>query len=58
MKVLLCNCRLCKYVRRSGREQDSRIRHLRKAARSRVRAGLRAGHYESLAEKVYIGYTD
>ena len=58
MKLLLCNCRTCRYVRRSGTDQDFRIRHLRKGARSRVRAALRAGKTEGLPEKVAIGYTD
>ncbi len=58
MKVLLCNCWLCKYVRRTGKEQDFNIKHLRKGARSRVKRELRAGKYEGLPEKIYVGYTD
>lgn len=58
MKILLCNCRICRYVRRNGKEQDSRIRHLRKGARSRVRCLLVQGKYDSLPEKIAIGYTD
>lgn len=53
MKLLMCQCRQCRWGRKGYR-----IKHLRSAARSVTRSMLRQGDYERVPVAIKIGYTD
>lgn len=58
MKLLMCNCTMCKYGRKHSPATRRMIRSKRKVARSKVKNMLRFGEYDLLPNSVYIGYTD
>lgn len=57
MKLLMCNCKMCRNGRKSSRNQCM-IKSRKKSARNQVKINLLKGKFDTLLEKVKIGYTD
>lgn len=57
MKLLMCQCRMCKRGRKVPSIQAS-IRGRIKGHKAKARRMLRKGDYDSLPLAVAIGYTD
>lgn len=57
MKLLMCNCRQCRYGRKSSRNRYL-IRHKISGYRSRVKRMIKTGKFDDLLVSVPIGYTD
>ena len=57
MKLLMCNCWMCRYGRkRFGNPRM--ITALKRAGRRKVKQMLRCGRYDNLPTKIRIPYTD
>lgn len=57
MKLLMCNCRICKIGRKSSRNQKL-IKTRKSSARSQVKVKLKKRFWDKIQERIYIGYTD
>jgi len=57
VKVLVCKCHQCRYVRRSGATgYKAEIKAKRHGLRTLVRVRLAAGEYDNLPEVIPAGY--
>lgn len=57
MKLLMCNCSMCKRGRKNSWYRKV-IQSKRRGARTFNKIQLRKGFWENLKERIYIGYTD
>jgi hypothetical protein len=56
MKLKMCNCKYCRWVRHRSKWERYKINHAKKSARQKVKILLRKGEFDKLPEAIWIPY--